>query len=128
MGELLSNVVDEVVNQAATWVRIWPSWNLVSLATTMSSSAPSRVRQCLAAGAPSGSGEFEEHGQRGLPGAVAFGATVTQADGGEGRFDRVRGSHRLTGFVGAVGSGREHVAVLLRSFGRLWRFCGVVLQ
>ena len=32
-------------------------------------------------GAPSGSGEFEEHGQCGLPGAVAFGATMTQADG-----------------------------------------------
>ena len=48
-AEVLSNVVDEAVNQAATWVRIWPSWNLVSLATSMSSSAPSRVRQCLAA-------------------------------------------------------------------------------
>ena len=47
-------------------------------------------------GAPSGSDEFEEHGQRGLPGAVACGAAVTQADGGEGRFDRVRGSHHAS--------------------------------
>ena len=118
----------EVVNQAATWVRIWPSWNLVSLATSMSSSAPSRVRQCLAAGAPSGSGEFEEHGQRGLSRAVAFGATVTQADRGEGRFNRVRGSHMLPVFGGEVVVGQEHVAVFLQAVGRFGRLGRVVLQ
>ena len=116
------------MNQAATWVRIWPSWNLVPLATSMSSAAPSRVRQCLPAGAPSGSGEFEEHGQRGLPGAVAFGATVTQADGGEGRFDRVRGSHMLPVFGGEVVEGHEYVAVFLQAVGRFEIFGRVVLQ
>ena len=58
-----------------------------------------------------GLGEFEEHGQRGLPGAVAFGATVTQADGREGGFNRVRGSHMLPVFGGEVVEGQEHVAV-----------------
>ena len=39
-----------------------------------------------------GLGELEEHRQRGLACAVAFGTAVTQADGREGGFDRVRGS------------------------------------
>ena len=43
--ELLSNVVDEVVSQAATLGRMMPSWNLVSLATSMRCIAASRVRQ-----------------------------------------------------------------------------------
>ncbi len=44
-NEVLSNVGDEAVNQAATLVRIWPSWKVMSLATSMSKAAPSRVRQ-----------------------------------------------------------------------------------
>ena len=44
--ELLSNVVDEVVSQAATLGRMIPSWNLVSLATSMRCLAASSVRQC----------------------------------------------------------------------------------
>ena len=43
--ELLSNVVDEVVSQAATLGRMTPSWNLVSLATSTRCFAASRVRQ-----------------------------------------------------------------------------------
>ena len=43
--ELLSNVVDEVRSQAATLGRMMPSWNLVSLATSMRCIAASRVRQ-----------------------------------------------------------------------------------
>ena len=44
-AELLSNVVDEVVSQAATLGRMTPSWNLVSLATSTRCFAASRVRQ-----------------------------------------------------------------------------------
>ena len=44
-NEVLSNVVDEVVSQAATLGRMMPSWNLVSLATSMRCFAASRVRQ-----------------------------------------------------------------------------------
>ena len=69
-------------------------------------------------GAPSGSGELEEHGQRGRSGAVAFGAAMTQADGGEGRFDRVRGSHMLPVFGREVVEGQEHVAAFLQAVGR----------
>lgn len=47
--EVMSKVVDAVVNQAATWVRIWPSWNLVCLATSTSHWAPSSTRQRRAA-------------------------------------------------------------------------------
>ena len=43
--ELLSNVVDEAVSQAATLGRTMPSWNLVSLATSMRCVAASRIRQ-----------------------------------------------------------------------------------
>ena len=47
--EVLSNVVDEVVSQAATLGRMMPSWNLVSLASSMRCFAASRVRQwCVA--------------------------------------------------------------------------------
>ena len=78
--------------------------------------------------APSGSGEFEEYGQRGLPGAVAFGVTMTQADGRESRFNRVRGSHMLPMFGGEVVEGQEHFAVLLQAVGRFGIFGRVVLQ
>ena len=45
LAEVLSNVVDEVVSQAATLGRMMPSWNLGSLATSMRCFAASRVRQ-----------------------------------------------------------------------------------
>ena len=68
----------------------------------MSRSAPSTFD----GEAPSGSGEFDEHDQLGLPDAVAFGETVTQADGGEGRFERIRGSYVLPVFGGEVVEGQ----------------------
>lgn len=43
--ELMSIVVDELVSQAATLGRMMPSWNLVSLATSMRCIAASSVRQ-----------------------------------------------------------------------------------